>query len=183
MQFSLTNSQQESFFKIEELIDNFVPRPNYVLAGGIGVGKSTLARYIADKLEGRFISFAEEYGQDFIEAVDFGDIDASDLLLYLNKNIVSKTKNNLIVIDGIEFILNKLYEQQKIDKFLMLYHRMTYSKNMILVISNTYLSSKHLNLSEIVEVKWKEEDKEFLSHVYNVPKAQSSNYSNGYYFK
>jgi predicted AAA+ superfamily ATPase len=182
MSANLTKSQEISFSRISKLVSEFVPRPNYILTGDVGVGKTTLAKYIAESLQGKYISFVKEYGDDFISSVDYSDIDSSDLLIYLNKNIINRVNSDLIIIDGIEFILNKLNQQDKIEKFISLFYRMTYSKKVILIVSKMYLPSLVLTSDQLVEICWSEEDKELLSHKYNIPKALSHNYINGYYF-
>ncbi|HEY5588154.1 MAG TPA: ATP-binding protein [Candidatus Paceibacterota bacterium] len=183
MHVDLTESQQKIYIQLEKSINSSFDRSKYVLTGDIGIGKTLIAKKIAESLNGRYICFTSEYGENFIKSIDYASIEANDFLSYVQSEIIKDEEKDLILIDNIEFIFNKLFEKDKIEKFLKSYDRMPSKKKIVLVIPGYCITYFNLNRKNLFSFEFKNSDKEKLAEIYKISKIESQDYTNGYYFK
>lgn len=181
MNISLTPSQanlaQEIF---DEIKYPTVSRTNYIITGETGFGKTILAKYLCENYNGKYIPFAADYGKDFLENIDLLDIDGIDFLNFIASNITKNHREELFIIDDVEFIFNYIQYNEQMRNFLRGFRRYTFFNKLILVIPNIYLE-KSFN-ENIFYLSFTKKDKTFLANHYSVAKSIAMDYENGYYF-
>jgi Cdc6-like AAA superfamily ATPase len=182
MNISLTPSQVNLYEKIiHEINAPTLLRPNYVLTGLPGVGKTVLARYLCYSVKGEYISFTAEYGEKFLEYVDLLDIDGMDLLQFINSCIVENCRDKLFVIDDLEFVFNYMSYNKKVINFLKSYKRMYYYNKLILIVPKIFLEG--IQDHNVYELEFNNDDRLFLADYYFIPKSVAIDLKNGYYFR
>lgn len=179
---SLTPSQTNLYKEIVKEIKNpTLSRPNYILTGLSGVGKTVLGKYLCKTMSGYYISFTNELGERFLEDVDLLDIDGTDLLQFIDSYIINNSRDKLFVIDDLEFVFNYIVHNKKIVNFMRSYKRMYYYNKVILIIPRISLEGKHDE--NLYELKFNDKDKQFLAEYYSIPKSVAIDLNNGYYFR
>lgn len=179
----LTPSQTNLYYEIiEELKYPSLLRTNYILVGRPGVGKTVLGKYLSQREKGRYISFVNEYGSKFLKQIDLLDIDETDLLEFIRKEIIADIRNELFIIDDLEFIFNYMFIKNKIKKFMRNFKRIYYSNKILLILPEIYFRdfNKRENLFILT---FTNEDKIFMADYYYIAKSVASDYMSGYYFK
>lgn len=181
MSISLTPSQTDVFNEIiEELNFSSVSRPNYILTGKLGVGKTVLGKYICQKQNGIYISFVREYGKRFLQGVDLLDIDENDLLEFIKDEIVADEREKIFVIDDLEFIFNYMFKNEKVEQFLRNFRRLYFFNKIILIIPNIYFDE--LFDENVFQLSFTDKDKLFMAEYYFIAKSVANDFKNGYYF-
>lgn len=182
MRISLTPSQANLYKKIiHEINVSTISRPNYILTGLPGVGKTVLARYLCKSIGGEYISFANELGEKFLKDVDLLDIDGTDLLQFINLYTIGDSRDKLFVIDDLEFVFDYMLHNNKIVNFTRNYKRMYYYNKIILVIPKIFL--EETQDENIYELEFNENDKFFLADFYFIPRSVAIDLDNGHYFR
>lgn len=182
MSILLTPSQTNIFKNIaKELNHPSISRPNYILTGKPGVGKTYLAKYICQEENGRYVSFVHEYGEKFLKEVDILDADGTDLLQFIEREIVANEREKNFFIDDLEFIFNYIFKNKKVERFLKNYKRLYYFNKVILVLPSIYFDE--LSDENIFQISFTNEDKFFLADHYCIAKSVACDFENGYYFR
>ena len=181
MGISMTPSQTNLFNNIlEELNSPSISRTNYILTGKSGVGKTVLGKQLCQRNNGEYISFVRGYGMKFLQEVDLLDIDETDLLQFVEKEIIANNRGRVFVIDDLEFIFNYMFEYGKIQRFLRNYRRLYFFNTLILVLPSIYFDG--LYDENVFKLSFKDEDKLFMAEYHYIAKSVACDFENGYYF-
>lgn len=181
MSIALTPSQT-SLFKdiVKELNNPSISRPNYILTGKSGVGKTALGKQLCKSENYIYISFVREYGTRFLKDVDLLDIDETDFLEFIKNEIAAKDREKVFIIDDLEFIFNYMLKNENIEKFLRNYRRMYYFNTLVLILPDIYFNE--LSKENIFELSFTDEDRLFMAEYYYIAKSVANDFENGYYF-
>lgn len=171
MDFVPTESQKKTLDLMKKKLSSIDLRPNYVLTGKSGVGKSWLGRWITKDIGGIYISFVQEYSGDFLKEIDYLDMDGIDFLNYLKKVVLRDIKNSLVVIDSFEFILNQIFARSKIRNFYRSFRRFIFNNNVVLIVPEIYFEEGLLDEDMVFKLDFTERDGSILAEHFGSKKG------------
>lgn len=171
MNFVPTESQKKTLDLMKKKLNSFDLRPNYILTGKAGVGKSWLGRWVAKDIGGIYISFIQEYSDDFLKEIDYLDVDGIDFLNYLKKVVLRDIKDSVVVIDSFEFILNQIFARSKLKNFYRSFRRFIFDNKVILIVPEIYFEDELLDEDMVFKLHFTERDGTILSEHFGSKKG------------